>query len=238
MQRSITDTGNAYSPPQILLCFTDSRKLSTYQGHLHSPLKMQPATGWNKSPVQQCRATPCNVPCQTGQGTAQRRRRGFSSKPSAAKSEADQSLGAGIIKHLGLVCFTANQRDHTGFSAFFLPHKGYATVSYTVLPSCLVLVAASQDSLRSRRQLPKSGPAVVSYKKIYNKGGSFCPFIVHFSIVILYKWRELGSLDSALQLSEYTSSKIRSLRVYRQAIRDTTHTDVLPHQLWILQPAG
>ena len=62
-----------------------------------------------------------------------------------------------------------------GFSAFFLPHKGYATVSYALLPSCLVLVTASQDSLRSRRQLPKSGPAVVSYTEFTTREAAFAP---------------------------------------------------------------
>lgn len=62
-----------------------------------------------------------------------------------------------------------------GFSAFFLPRKGYTTVSYTFLPSCLGLVAAGQDLLRSRRQPSKSRPAVVSYTKFTVREAAFAP---------------------------------------------------------------
>lgn len=74
-------------------------------------------------------------------------------QPKAAKSETDQSLGVGIIKHLGLGLQV--MRENKWVLCFFPPLAHF--------PSCLILVTASQNSLRSRRQLPKPGPEVFSH---------------------------------------------------------------------------
>lgn len=81
----------------------------------------------------------------------------------------------GIVEHLGLVIqLIRDPYNHMGFSALFYPVRGTQQF-LTHLPACLVLATASQDSLRSRRQLPRSGPVVVSYTKCTTREAAFSP---------------------------------------------------------------